>query len=149
VWHVRFSQQWVCRWQPSGIYRCVVLFKLTGVSEVHTASIIRTMMEAVCTSEVSVYFNKTTQQYIPESCHLYTHCHENLKFHRTNCTYLGNNFGWMADICGYNSIGLERAGVPLSIMTRLAFFSNSPAAWVRADFDDFRKWDSSWKNILN
>jgi hypothetical protein len=28
------------------------------------------MMEAVCTSETSVYFHKTTCHYIPESCHL-------------------------------------------------------------------------------
>jgi hypothetical protein len=43
---------------------------------VHTASIIRVMnltaliMEAIGTSETSVYFNRTTWRYIPESCHL-------------------------------------------------------------------------------
>jgi hypothetical protein len=30
------------------------------------SSFIALMMEAVCTSEMSVYFNKTTQHYIPE-----------------------------------------------------------------------------------
>jgi hypothetical protein len=44
-------------------------------------SVIGLMMEAVCTSEKLVYFNKTTQCYIPESCHLHTCCHENLKSH--------------------------------------------------------------------
>jgi hypothetical protein len=39
------------------------------------------MMEAVRTSETSVYFNKTTWCYIPEVCHLHS-CHgENLKSH--------------------------------------------------------------------
>jgi hypothetical protein len=36
-------------------------------------------------------------------------------------------------------MGLERAGVPLNIITRLALLSNLCAACVRADFDDFRK----------
>jgi hypothetical protein len=46
------------------------MLKLTDVSEVCTASIIRAlislMMEAVCTSETSVNFNVTTRHYIPE-----------------------------------------------------------------------------------
>jgi hypothetical protein len=37
------------------------------------------MMEAVCSSERSVFFNETTWQYIPEGCHLHTCC-ENLKY---------------------------------------------------------------------
>jgi hypothetical protein len=37
------------------------------------------MLEAVCISETLVYFNETTQQYIPESCHFHTCCHNNLK----------------------------------------------------------------------
>jgi hypothetical protein len=68
---------------------------------------------------------------------------------KTNYIYLENSFGWIADICGYSSIGLDRAGVPLSIMTRLALFSKSPAACVRADLDDFKKWDSSCEGSLN
>jgi hypothetical protein len=32
--------------------------------------IIALMMEAVHTSETSVYFNETTRRYIPEGCHL-------------------------------------------------------------------------------
>jgi hypothetical protein len=36
-----------------------------------TGMIIAFIMEAVCTSETSVYFNATTWHYIPESCHQY------------------------------------------------------------------------------
>jgi hypothetical protein len=39
---------------------------LTDVSEVCTASIIRAMREAVCTSETSINTYLTTWQYIPE-----------------------------------------------------------------------------------
>jgi hypothetical protein len=35
-----------------------------------TASIIAPMMEAVRTSEASIYFTKTTRRYIPEGCPL-------------------------------------------------------------------------------
>jgi hypothetical protein len=41
----------------------VVLLKVTNIYEVHNASIIMEMMEAVCTSETSVYFNETKQHY--------------------------------------------------------------------------------------
>jgi hypothetical protein len=40
--------------------------KLTDVSEVRTASIIRATIEAVRTSETFVKFNVTTRHYIPE-----------------------------------------------------------------------------------
>jgi hypothetical protein len=43
--------------------------------------IIVLMMEAVRNSEMSVYFNSTTQRCIPESCHLHTRRRENLKSH--------------------------------------------------------------------
>jgi hypothetical protein len=50
--------------------RCVVTLKLTDVSEVRTASIIKSMnammMEAVRTSETSVNFDVTTRRYVPE-----------------------------------------------------------------------------------
>jgi hypothetical protein len=52
------------RWKPSGKMHHVDLFKY--ISEVCTVSIIRVMMEEVCTSEMLVYFNKTTWHYIPE-----------------------------------------------------------------------------------
>jgi hypothetical protein len=67
------------------MYRCVVTFKLTDVSEVLAASIIRATMEAVRrrmmifialmmeaerTSETPVNFNVTTRRYIPEDCKL-------------------------------------------------------------------------------
>jgi len=38
-------------------------------------------MEAVRTSEMLVYFGKTTWYYIPQGCHLQTRCHENPKSH--------------------------------------------------------------------
>jgi hypothetical protein len=48
-----------------------------------TASIIRViialMMEAVRTSETSVYSKETTKHYIPEASNLHTRGHENLK----------------------------------------------------------------------
>jgi hypothetical protein len=44
--------------------------------------LIALMMAAVHTSETLGYFNKTTQNYIPESCHLYIHCCKNLKTQR-------------------------------------------------------------------
>jgi hypothetical protein len=36
-------------------------------------------MDAVSTSETLVYFNDTTQRYIPEGCYLHTNHRENLK----------------------------------------------------------------------
>jgi hypothetical protein len=36
------------------------------------------MMDAVRTSETSVYFNETTRRYIPEGCHLQTRRRENM-----------------------------------------------------------------------
>jgi hypothetical protein len=58
--------------------------KLTDVSEVRTAFIIRAMialMEAVRTAETSVNFNVTTRRYIPEDSKLHTCRRENLKSH--------------------------------------------------------------------
>jgi hypothetical protein len=40
------------------------------------------MMEAVCTSEMSVY--ETALHNIPEGCCLHTSCDENLKYYITN-----------------------------------------------------------------
>jgi hypothetical protein len=60
---------------------CTVV-EIDRVSEVRTASTIAVMMEAVRTSETSVYFiNKTTRRYIPEGCHLHTRRRENQKSH--------------------------------------------------------------------
>jgi hypothetical protein len=39
------------------------------------------MMEAVRTSETSVYSNQTTRRYIPEGSNLYIRSRENLKSH--------------------------------------------------------------------
>jgi hypothetical protein len=54
---------------------------------VHTAAIIKViialMMEAVCSSETWVYFNETTQHYIPESYHLHSHHLENPNSHHS------------------------------------------------------------------
>jgi hypothetical protein len=49
-----------------GILPLVDLLKYTDVSDVCGASIIGMRMEAVRTSETSVYFNETTSCYIPE-----------------------------------------------------------------------------------
>jgi hypothetical protein len=38
-------------------------------------------MEAVCTSETSVYFNETTRRSVTEGCHLRTHCRDKTKPH--------------------------------------------------------------------
>jgi hypothetical protein len=35
--------------------------------------------QEVRTSETSTYFKETTRRYIPEGCHLHTHCRENLR----------------------------------------------------------------------
>jgi hypothetical protein len=58
--------------------------KLTDVSDVRTASIIRAMMahcpdDEVRTSETSVNFNVITWRYIPEDPKLHTRRRENLK----------------------------------------------------------------------
>jgi hypothetical protein len=50
--------------------RLVVSLEWTDVSEVHTATIIRVMMEAVHTSEMPVHSNETTWRYIPEDSKL-------------------------------------------------------------------------------
>jgi hypothetical protein len=55
------------------------LVEVTDVSEVLAASIIRVMMEAASTSELSVNCYQTTWRYNPEDNHLHTHCLENLK----------------------------------------------------------------------
>jgi hypothetical protein len=47
------------------------------------------MMEAVCTSEMSVNIYLTTLQFIPEDCKLHTRCCENLKSHLV--TFLHSN----------------------------------------------------------
>jgi hypothetical protein len=60
-----------------------VVTKLTDVSEVRTASIIRAMKpgDGVGTSETLVNFNVTTQRYIPQDSKLHTRLRENLKSH--------------------------------------------------------------------
>jgi hypothetical protein len=47
------------------------------------------MMEAVPTSETSVYF-ETTRRYIPEDCHFHTRRRENLKSHILLVVYIDN-----------------------------------------------------------
>jgi hypothetical protein len=73
---------YIWRWQPFEIQSRVISLNYTDVS--HTVAIIRAMnkmMEAVRTSETSVYFNDTTWQYIPEGCHLHTRRRENPNSH--------------------------------------------------------------------
>jgi hypothetical protein len=65
--------------------RLIVSLKQTNILEVRTACIIRTMMmEAVRTSETSIYFD-TTRRSIPEGCYLNTRRRDILKSHRL-CT---------------------------------------------------------------
>jgi hypothetical protein len=54
--------------------------KMTAFWDIAPCRVIALMMEAVQTSETLVYF-ETTRCYVPEGCHLHTHCHENLKSH--------------------------------------------------------------------
>jgi hypothetical protein len=46
------------------------------------------MMEAVCTSKMSVYFNETAWRYIPESCHL--QMETSLYSHSQGAAYYGS-----------------------------------------------------------
>jgi hypothetical protein len=62
-----------------------VLLKLTDISDMITASIMREiniitlMVKAVRTFEMSVNFNETAQRNIPEGFHLHICHHKNLK----------------------------------------------------------------------
>jgi hypothetical protein len=82
LWVLRSYWFRLWRWESSGIYRSVVSLEYTDVSEVLTASIITLKMEAVRTSETSVYSNETTRRYISEESHLHTRLRENLKSER-------------------------------------------------------------------
>jgi hypothetical protein len=66
------------------MYNHVVTLTLTDVSEVHTASIIALMIQIVRTSQTSVYFNETTQRFIPQGYHFQTRHRKNLKTHWSN-----------------------------------------------------------------
>jgi hypothetical protein len=65
-----------------------------------TASIIKAMMEAIHTSEMSVHFNVTTRHYIPEDPKLHTHCREKLKSHKpTVLLEAPSGFPWPFQVC--------------------------------------------------
>jgi hypothetical protein len=64
--------------------RPVIWYKVTDVSEVLAASIIRAMMEAASTSETSVNFYQTTRRNISEDSHLHARRREKLKSHSVN-----------------------------------------------------------------
>jgi hypothetical protein len=66
------------RWLSSGLYRRVVWYKFTNVSEVLAASIIALMMEAARTFETLLNFYQTIRCYNPEDSYLRTHRRENL-----------------------------------------------------------------------
>jgi hypothetical protein len=72
--------------ETSVTYCCVVKLMLTNVSEVHTASDIRAMMEAVRASETLVNINFTTRHYIPEDSKRHTRLLENMKSHMDLCS---------------------------------------------------------------
>jgi hypothetical protein len=54
----------------------------------HQTDYMALMMEAVRTSETSVYFYEITRHCIPEGCHLHTHRHENFKCHSERLKYI-------------------------------------------------------------
>jgi hypothetical protein len=60
----------------------LVTYLFTDVSEVCTASIIKAMMEVLCTSETLANFNVTPQLYIPEDSKLCARCCEIMKSHK-------------------------------------------------------------------
>jgi hypothetical protein len=66
-------------WLSSGMLHIVVLWQLTNMSEVLSASIIRAMMESVITSETLISSCETTRHDIPADSCLRTCSHDNLK----------------------------------------------------------------------
>jgi hypothetical protein len=62
-------------------YCTISPLKLTNVSKVLTATIIRVMIEAISTSQTFMNFDEIIQCNIPEGCHLHVCCHESLKFY--------------------------------------------------------------------
>jgi hypothetical protein len=95
------------RVSSSGMWRRVVFWDATDVSEEHIASIFRAekkfgqepaeifssamKMEAICSSETSVAFQQTTRRHTPEDDTLHNHCCENLKSYMIN---LGATVAW-------------------------------------------------------
>jgi hypothetical protein len=79
------------------------------VSEVRTVSITRAMMEAVRTSKMSANLNESTRRYIPESCHLHTHRHKNLKFRILISSFNGITKNYALTIlCSFYNISQPR-----------------------------------------
>jgi hypothetical protein len=96
----------------------VVVFKYRTMSVSSTkdgiVDKIALMLEAVRTSEMSVYFNKTTRRYIPDGCYLHTRRRENMNSHslRTDpsqCEYLPLPRGPE----GWNRLGSETSDGPV------------------------------------
>jgi hypothetical protein len=71
---------------------------------VHTASIVWAMMEAVCTFEMLVFFNKTTLSYVPQGYHLHALRCENLKYLAERVVLCGvsviDKLLCLANVCG-------------------------------------------------
>jgi hypothetical protein len=83
------------------MYHRVATLKLTDVSEVHTASIIRTM------NKTSVNFNVTIQHYIPQESKLNIRCCENLNSHTTPVILVGCGKNWNSEeMCTKQRVGL-------------------------------------------
>jgi hypothetical protein len=72
------------RWLSSGLLRRVVSYKITEVSEMLAAFIIRDalMTEVAIMSETSVILYQTTRRNNPEDSHLRTCRRKNLKSHK-------------------------------------------------------------------
>jgi hypothetical protein len=91
-----FMKKFCWRWQLSGMLRRVV------------SSVIALMMEAVRTSETSVYFSETTRRLFPESWHLHTRRRKNLLSHteagllfwlfKSASAFLGSLWSWLGSL---------------------------------------------------
>jgi hypothetical protein len=94
-----------------GMLRRIVWKKLTDVSGVFTASIIKAvmkivlMMEAVSTSETSVSFYKTAWCYIPGDSHLHTPRCENLQSHAGGLVFETRRLALYAAAIGHLECG--------------------------------------------
>jgi hypothetical protein len=75
-----YRKLFLSKWEPCGIYHCVVSLEQIDVSKMRTVSIIRGSFRGQ-TSETSVYTNETTRRYIPVCSHLHIRLRENLKYY--------------------------------------------------------------------
>jgi hypothetical protein len=88
------------------------------------------MIEAVYTSETSMYF-ETTQHFIPEECHPHNHCCENLKSHilELSCTKETlNRFLCLLFVCRHIGAVLLSSGIAAYTATK--YKTEMAKAWI-------------------